>query len=185
MSKPKIRKIKKSLIGVKVPHRASGRTGQFIEDAHAKLGMPVQPGKGPDYPKYDLEMKSKSTESTSPFSIGSMTKNDILNTDYKDSNVKNKMQHQYHVYHTDGEIVDQKVYDFTSVFIQEEIETAYENARKKLANGDTGWVYGSKFGHFEKDTKDSDRYNFRITVGAMKTLKNISTSTIDKFFKRK
>lgn len=183
--KPKIRKIKKNLIGTKVPHRASGRTGQFIEKVHAKVGMPVQPGKGPDYPKYDLEMKSKSTESTSAFSIGRMTKNDILNTDYKDSNIKDKMQHQYHVYHTDGIIVKQEVYDFTSEFIQEEIEAAYEASRKKLANGDTGWVYGSKFGHFEPSKDNPDSYQFRITVGAMETLKNISNSTIDKFFKRK
>jgi hypothetical protein len=185
MSKPKIRKIKTNLIGTNVPHRASGRTGKFIEDIHAKAGMAVQPGKGPDYPDYNLEMKSKSTESTSAFSIGRMTKNDILNTDYKDSNIKNKMQHQYHVYHTDGVIVKQEVYDFTSEFIQEEIETAYETARKKLANGDAGWVKGSKFGHFEANTDDPDSYQFRVPVGAMQTLKNISTSTIDKFFKRK
>jgi hypothetical protein len=180
MTKPKIIKINKSLIGQSVPHRTSGVTGQFIEDAHAKLGMPVQPGKGPDYPEYDLEMKSKDVDSTSAWTIGNMTREDIINTPYKNSSIKDKLQQHYHVYHKDSVIIDQKVYDFRSDYIQERFEKAYEESRQAIVNGGSGYVRGTTYGYFEE--KESDNYQFRISVGAMEKIKNMTNPHFDNLF---
>jgi len=182
MSKPKICKIKKSLIGTKVPHRESGRTGQFIEDAHAKLGMPVQPNEGPDYPEFDLEMKSKSKESKSAYSIGTMSRYNIVNTPYSQSTIKRKLQQHYHVYHKDETITDQITYDFRADDIQEELERAYETARQKIINGDSGYVSGTMFGYFEERSDSPDNYQFRISVKGMEALKNLENPKFREFF---
>lgn len=180
MTKPKIIKIKKSLIGTVVPHRTSGITGQYIERVHADIGMPVQPGKGPDYPNHDLEMKSKDVDSTSAWAIGTMTREDIITTPYKDSSIKDKLQQHYHVYHKDSVIIDQKVYDFRSDYIQERFEKAYEESRQKIIDGEDGYVSGTTYGYFEK--KESNNYQFRISVGAMEKIKTMANPLFDTLF---
>jgi hypothetical protein len=180
--KPKICKIKKNLIGTKVPHRESGRTGQYIEEVHAKAGMPVQSGQGPDYPEYELEMKSKSKESKSAYTIGSMNKNDIISTPYKNSPIRAKLQQHYHVYHKNNTITDQVTYDFRADHIQEELEKAYETARQKIANGNSGYVSGTRFGYFEERYDSSDNYQYRISVKGMEALKNLENPKFREFF---
>lgn len=177
--KPKIVKINKSLVGKSVPHRATGVTGQYVEKLHAEIGMPVQPGKGPDYPNHDLEMKSKDVDSTSAWAIGTMTREDIINTPYKNSPIKDKLQQHYHVYHKDSVITDQKLYDFRSDYIQERFEEAYEESRQKIINGESGYVSGTTYGYFE--AKNSG-YQFRISVSAMEKIKTMANPHFDNLF---
>jgi hypothetical protein len=180
MTKPKIIKINKSLIGQSVPHRTSGVTGHHIEKLHAEVGMPVHPGKGPDYPDYDLEMKSKDVDSASAWTIGNMTREDIINTPYKNSSIKDKLQQHYHVYHKDSVITDQKLYDFRSDYIQKRLEEAYEESRQRIINGKDGYVAGTTYGYFEK--QKSGNYQFRIRVVSMEKLKNMSNPHFDNLF---
>jgi hypothetical protein len=182
MSKPKICKIKKNLIGEVVPHRESGRTGQYVEELHADAGMPVQPDEGPDYPEFDLEMKSKSKESKSAYTIGSMSRYKIVNMPYSQSPIKRKLQQHYHVYHKDEAITDQITYDFRADYIQEELERAYETARQKIINGESGYVSGTQFGYFEERKKSPGNYQFRISVKGMEALKNLENPKFREFF---
>lgn len=183
--KPKITKIKLNLLGVDLPEDHAIR-GKALEDYLANHGMPVSSESGPDYPEFDLELKSKDTESTSANSVGSMTIEDIIKTPYELSCISAKLKSQWRVKVTSGIVVDSDVYDFSATFIQEILKEAYEAARQKIINGDRGsFVYGTRYGYFERKTKRgvwSNSYMFRITTSAMDNLESMAKSTYNTIF---
>ena len=183
--KPKIKEIKTDFRGTALPDHAT--QGREFENILASKGHPVTQGPGPDYPKHDLEVKTKDEDSRSANSVGSMTSTKIKTTSYPNSSIAKKIQRQFRVKIKDGVIVSTKVYDFSAPFIQEVIEEAYEKARAKIIAGNTdSYIPGTSFGYFEQKKlsggKLTNSWAFRIPVGSMKKLENMSQSTYGKLF---
>jgi hypothetical protein len=183
--KPKIKEIKLNLLGVDLPTDHATR-GKALEDYLANHDMPVSQGPGADYPDFDLEVKTKDTESTSANCVGSMSIENIIKTPYELSCISAKLKSQLRVKVTTGIVVKSDVYDFSPAFIQELLKEAYETARSKIVNGDrNSFVYGTSYGYFERKKKHgvpTNSYMFRITVGAMDKLENMAKSTYNSIF---
>ena len=183
--KPKIKEIKTDFRGIPLPDHST--QGREFENILANKGHPVTQGQGPDYPEYDLEVKTKDTESKSANSVGSMTSKKIKVTPYPNSSIAKKIQRQFRVKIKDGVIVSTKVYDFSAPFIQEIIKEAYETARAKIIAGNTdSYIPGTTFGYFEQKKlsggKLTNSWAFRIPVGSMKKLEKMAQSTYGKLF---
>ena len=183
--KPKIKEIKLNFLGIDLPADHATR-GKAFEELLAERGMPVAQGAGPDYPEFDLEVKTKDTESTSANCIGSMSVEDIVKTPYELSCISAKLKSQLRVKVTSGIIVKSDVYDFSPAFIQQILKEAYETARCKIIKGDrNNFVYGTSYGYFERRKKSgvpTNSYMFRITVGAMDNLEGMAKSTYNSIF---
>lgn len=185
MKKAKVTSIKTDFRGLALPDPAT--RGKDFEAVLARLGNPVTPGKGADYPEYDLEVKTKGEESTSANSVGSMTHKDIQTTLYPESNIAKKLQQQYRVKVKNGIVVSSKVYDFSAPHIQEVIEHAYETARAKIIAGDdSNYITGGEFGYFERKKlsggKLTNSWAFRIPVKSMGKLEGMAQSTYTTLF---
>ena len=186
MTKAKVKELKNDFRGITLTNYAT--RGKEFENILASKGHPVNPGIGPDYPEFDLEVKTKDVNSTSANSIGTLSYEEIIKTPYRKSPIAKKLQQQFRVSFKNGVAVSQKIYDFSPSFIQEVLETAYEAARSKMINGNKEpYVYGSNFGYFEqkrmKGGKLTNSWAFRISVGAMEKLENMSTTTFKNLFK--
>jgi hypothetical protein len=179
MSKPKIKTVTAGLVGTKVSKDHAVR-GTEIHEIIAKSNPSMNHGKGADFPKFDAELKTKDSSSRSAYGIASMSIDDIKNIDYNSSVVKEKLQQQIHVSVNNGTISGIAVYDFRPQWIQDKIEEAYENARALINHGNCeNYIYGSKYGYFEKRHNRKTQYQFRITVGAMDNIKKMSTSQVN------
>ena len=179
MRKPKIKSVTSSLVGIKVSKDHSVR-GTEIHNMIAKSNPSMNHGKGADFPKFDAELKTKDSSSKSAYGIASMTIDDIKNIDYDSSVVKEKLQQQIHVSVNSGTISSVEVYDFRPLWIQDKIKEAYENARALINHGSSeNYIYGSKYGYFEKRHNRKNQYQFRITVDAMENIKQMSTSQVN------
>jgi hypothetical protein len=175
--KVKIVSIKTDLRGTEVSKNHYLRGAQF-EQTLSKLGFPVTAGVGPDYPEFDLEVKTKDKNSRSANGVGSMRVDDIISTSYEDSPVAKKLQHQYRITSDNGLVISNKIYDFTDTFIQSKLKTAYKVCQTKMRNGDrASYIYGSEYGYFEKKTGSKNSWVFRITVGAMKKIEKLSDNS--------
>ena len=183
--KAKITAIKTNFKGMILPN--SQHRGRAFEGVLANMGSPVTQGQGPDYPDYNLEVKTKDTESTSANSVGAMTWENIKTTPYPFSSIAKKLQQQYRVKVKDDVIVDTKVYDFSAPHIQDVIGKAYEAARAKIIAGDkSNYISGTEFGYFErkrlKGGKLTNSWAFRIPVKSMGKLEGMAQSTYTTLF---
>jgi len=181
MSKVKITKIKKKIApGTPVPttdNKIGNEVGLWAEDMFRELGYPINDGPGPDLP--GLEIKTRREGTTSPMSIGSMTANDIINTPWDLTDLKEKMQ-QIDITKWDEDIgitVGTDVIDLRSKDSQDRLRDAYEHARtiiKNLQNLTDGEevtctdVYNDVY--FEKRSKNS--WQMRISAAGLKRIKS-------------
>lgn len=182
--KAKVTSIKTDFEGLQLPKDHAYR-GRAFEQVLSALGNPVTAGAGPDYPKHDLEVKTKDKKSKSSNSIGSMTADNIINTSYKDSTIARKLKQQLRVTTVDGVVVASEIYDFADPYIQSKLEQAYEAGRAKMAAGiRDNYIYGSEYGYFERKTNSENSWAYRIPVGAMKKLEGMAKSSLqlDKMF---
>lgn len=188
----KVTKIKHGIEpGTEIPEQQRhGNVGRWVESVLKDKGHNIDPGSGCDMPEYQVEVKSRMIESTSPHTVGSMTIKDIINTPYDQSVIAEKFQTQYRVhYSNEGQVVlDSQIYDFSDDHIQSYIREAYELGRAKItANEANGYhppyVKGSKWGQFEI-TDSCSGYRFRIPNGAMKTIEKVARNakTFERFF---
>jgi hypothetical protein len=172
------------LVGKKVPKQYNGNVGRIIEMWMSALGYKLNSGAGCDLKSIGTDIKSRTIESTSPYSIGSMTRSDIIKLPYESSAICKKFQYHYKVKHSSqsGKIVSAELQDYTAKFIQEKIKHAYESARELFKNGACGtYVRGENaWGYFEY--KDSDSYTFRIPNSNMETLESMSSSNYRDLF---
>jgi hypothetical protein len=167
----KLNKAEKALVGIRVPEQKNGNVGRLTDAIMEEEGYTLNYGKGPDIPEFGIEKKTKGSESMSPYTIGSMTYDDIMKYSYDESPIKDKLQTFFVVEHDQifMEIIKAGVYDFTKDCIQDIIRHAYNSAREELTTGVT-YVRGEgAWGYFEYK-KNSNSWLFRIPVNNMKKL---------------
>ena len=74
----KLNKAEKALVGMAVPKQENGNVGRLTDAVMEDNGYVLNYGSGPDIPEFGIEKKTKGLESTSPYTIGSMTYRDIM-----------------------------------------------------------------------------------------------------------
>lgn len=182
MTKVKNLKLKTTLVGKKVPNKTDGRAGRYIEDLMEQAGIAINRQATTDNPWFEL--KSRDLDSTSPQTVGGMTLESIKNTAWEESPIREKIQHQYRVKTKDNIVVESDLYDFSGWGAQSLLKEAYEAGRKEIINGNVNdYIYGTKFGYFERTNKDSNTWCFRINHGAMQQLEALAKSKFDDLFK--
>lgn len=182
--KVKIRTLKTSLVGRTLSGTTGSERGHEVENIMIRDGFPVDVHtRGPDIQSIGVEIKNRNVDSSSPHSVGSMTIEYIISTNYKDTYIAQKLQRQLRVKVRDNVVQSADVYDFSSKTIQDLIEESYEAGRQMIIDGDRrNYISGGKFGYFEQKTGSVNSYSFRLSNYAMNTIERISTSTYDKFF---
>lgn len=181
MSKFKIKKLKKSLVGEYIP--MGPKQGHAAEAILRSIGMPPAPGKGPDYPTVNAELKSKNVKSKSANVVGTMSRTDIINTPYEMSSIHDKIQTQIRLKIENNIVISDEVFDFSPECCQELIKKAYEEGRTLLNDPDPpDYVNCARYGYFEKKRETKDSYMFRINVKPMQELENLSKTTFKNLF---
>jgi len=182
-SKAQIVKIKTNFKGITLPAASSGKSGQAFEKILSDCGNPVDPGQCADYPKYELEVKTKELTSRSANVVGTMCIDDIIKFSYETSPIAKKFQKQFRVKTENSVIVSQEIFNFSQEHIQLLIKEAYDIVREKIIAGDrSNYIPGTKYGYLEKRRNTESSYMFRISVGAMASLETSSKSTFGNLF---
>jgi len=181
MRKVKNLKLKISLVGESVPNKTNGMAGRYIENLIEDKGIPINREATIDTPLF--EVKSRDLDAVSAHTIGGMKLDDIKITSWEDSPIFKKFQQQYRVKTKDNIVVSNEIYDFSGWAAQDLLKEAYNECRKKIINGDVNnYIYGTKYGYFEKTNKNSNVWCFRIRDNSMKKLEKIAQSTINDIF---
>ena len=87
----KTKNLKNAIKGKQIP-LDEGNVGYWVEDQLEENGYNVNRGKGIDLPDYKVEVKTRCVNSSSAHTIGRMTTEDIINTPYSQSHIKEKIQ---------------------------------------------------------------------------------------------
>jgi hypothetical protein len=180
----KLNKAEEALVGMSVPKQKNGNVGHLVEDTMIEQGYKMSTHSGIDIPDLDIEVKSKGTESTSAYSMGSVHIDSIKKYDYNNSPIKEKCQTIFKVEHSQifREVTDARVLDFTKPHIQEKFRDAFDTARDKMIAGDnSNYIKGhtNAWGYLErkiKNGKPTNNWAFRITVKHMKSLEGMARS---------
>ena len=180
--KPRITRIKGVDKGTAIPADIvdSGGVGRFIEKQLEKHGHNYNTGKGIDLPELNVENKSRKVGSKSAHTVGRMTTNDIINTSWENSSIREKiqaLQNRYEWNDTFGEITNNSLYDFTDPDIDVILKSGYELGRQEIASGMCGnntKTYGAII--WQKD-KDKEQWQYRITEKGMRQIKNMAKQT--------
>jgi hypothetical protein len=181
MTKVKNLRLKTSLIGEIVPNKTDGEAGRYVEDLLESAGIQINRTSTVDNPLF--EVKTRDLDSTSPQTVGGMTLKKIKQTAWKDSPVFEKIQQQYRVKTQNNIVVANDMYDFSGWAVQSLLEEAYEAGRTDIINGNSNdYIYGSKYGYFERTNKKSKTWCFRINHKAMQTLEAIAHSNFNELF---
>jgi hypothetical protein len=179
----KIFKLADDLIGKKLPTNQGGHAGRALENLLESMGVEINRGQGCDWKVYNLEIKSRDVDATSPQTVATMSPKNIKLVRYRDSVVCEKFQQQLRVYTKECVIVHARVHDFSAAHIQGLVESAYNNARAQFILGtNDDYVYGSEYGYFERTNPKSKSYSFRINVGAFEKLEAMAASTYNDLF---
>lgn len=184
-----LKKATKTLVGMKVPKQKNGNVGHLVEDTMYSDGYPINKQARVDIPDWEVEVKTRTAEATAAHAIGSMTVNDIINTPYQFSPIKDKFQQQFRVTHSDTfrEVVSAKIYDFSDTYIQGLVERDYEAGRaiftdlQKNGYKYPKYVRGANT-DFYWEKKDCNSYAFRVSDSAMKGYEGMATSTFNSLF---
>lgn len=173
------------LIGVSLPPanpHDTGSHGKFIDNLIKKELQILDPGNGnPDIADYGIEVKSKSIDSDTNWTIATMTARDIIHTDYIKSPVYNKIQALLIIFHNGKEIVGVDLEYFDNDDIQTRLNAAYEEMRRDLIahTNQHGYVFSpsqqfkSEYAVFEH-TNISDYFKFRVRPKHLKTLRTVT-----------
>jgi hypothetical protein len=180
----KLGKAESALVGMSVPKQKNGNVGILVEDTMIDQGYKMSTHTGIDIPDLEIEVKSKGTESTSAYSMGSLHINSIKEYNYDHSPIKAKCQTIFKVEHsqTFREVTDARVLDFTKPHIQEKLRDAFDTARDKIVAGDrANYIKGhaKAYGYFERKIKGgvpTNNWAFRIPVKNMKSLEGMARS---------
>jgi hypothetical protein len=184
MTKAKVTRLTKGdLRGENLGTRFSGVAGRTAEQKLQDRGYKLSNGAGVDMPTERVEVKTRAKEATSPHTIATARAKVYINTDYENSLVFEKTQQQYRIKTQNGIVVENKIYDFSNPYVQDELKDAYNKCRKKLANGNRdNTIYGSRWGYLEKKKHTKESYSFRISNGAMKKIEAICNSTLSTLY---
>lgn len=176
-------------VGTIIPmEEINGNIGRWVEDRLEENGYSVNRGKGVDLKQLGVEVKTRKVGSTSGHTVGAMLPQDIINTQWEDSNIHDKIQRQYRVDHKinpltgDNIVVGTQVYDFTDFEIQARLKEAWEHCQGVLAQGvNSDYIRGTdKWAYLEM--QDTGYYQFRIPCGIMKRMERMSILNRTKLF---
>jgi hypothetical protein len=171
-------------VGDRIPMtQESGNIGRYVEYIMKRNGYSLNRGKGIDLKGLHLEIKTRLVDSTSGHTVGAMLPIDIINTEWENSNIHDKVQKQYRVEYKDdspvGEqytcsiVTEAKVYNFTHPFIQEKLKKDYNFCRTQIV--ETGFEPQYVAGDWAYlEMQSNGYYQFRITPAAMKKMKTYS-----------
>jgi hypothetical protein len=175
----KIKSIKPFLKGTEIPVGIDdAHRGKYIEGLYEEQGFEVNKGLGADFRKEKIDIKSRKLESSSPHTITTCTEDHLIARSYKNSNVYPKAQRWDQPVYSESyhEIVRHENYDFRDSYIQDIIESGYEDCRSQLVVGVDGTFIRSSNGYvvFEKTNRSTDSWQVRFPHSAMKKLKGMS-----------
>lgn len=182
----KLGKAETALVGKSIPkmeYHNQNNVATLVEETMKDEGYHVDSCGTVDLPGLDVEIKSRSIQSRSPQTVGSMTVRNIINTPYNLSSIKKKIKQQFRVKHDQVNcvIVDAKMYHFDDFYIQGKLEEAYEYGRAIIASMDPDKLpaYIPPNGHIAYFERCTNRlsYSFRIRNGAMKKLEKMSATS--------
>ena len=89
-------------IGDRIPMtQEHGNIGRYIEYSIKRKGYALNRGKGIDLKGLHLEIKTRLADSTSGHTVGAMLPTDIVETEWENSNIHDKVQKQYRVEYKD------------------------------------------------------------------------------------
>jgi len=187
----KVKSLKTNSDNLKIPSQEKGNegnVGKWYEKVLKEKGFELNPGKGVDLPGLNVENKTRKHGSKAPHTITTMTFNDIINTDYKDSVFAKKMQQQNRMKYdnTFNQVISESVYDFRDPDIQKMLEEDYETNRdffKNSATQPTGTTIMGDHVIFEHRT--SNTYAIRINDEGMKKFEGMAKSTFNDLFEYK
>lgn len=182
-AKVKSLKVDLSKIPFKDPAKVNdGTNGKILETAMKKQGFPVDSTGTVDLPSIGVEIKTRSSDTNSNHTIGTMTYDSIINTPWDQTPFKEKLQSQYRVdiksdEINSGTISTGKIVDLSHPEIQKHFEEAYEDCRSQLAKqgkiitGQT--ISGGQYGVLEHKPGSSGTgksYALRIPNSGMKKI---------------
>lgn len=130
-----------------------------------------------------IEIKTHKIPSNSGQQICKMTRDNIINTPYKNSRVHERLQMQYRVLHDNKTILSAEFYDFTIPHIQYEIEKSYEDCRELFKKGiEKKYVSHcpTNWGYFEYDKGNT--FAFKIRKHCMNEMMQYATPRKDQIF---
>ena len=155
--------LQENMIGTKVPAKNDGVAGKFIEQEAGKY-LALQNGKGPDYEKLGIELKSRDIDSTSALTFGVMPCKTIITKEYADTHLCRKMQQLIYFFTQNNYIKSIKHYDFSSYYIQKIIKESYDYGKKQIKSGNTNLYIPPDGNYFYfEDTAKNNQYQFRIS----------------------
>jgi len=162
-----------------------GRMGIAIENELRNQGYKVTSGVI-DMPDLQLEIKTRKSSSGAPHTVGTMTHDDILNTCWKNTSFRQKLQSQLRITIDDktGKVSDQSVIHFhDDPDIDHELERSYEVARAKLKEHHA--LYNDILKSYNikgegrmafLEYKEGNSYAFRISHLGMKRFINMANT---------
>ena len=126
-------KVDLSKVPFKDPSKVNdGTNGKILEQAMKKQGFPIDSKGTIDLPSIDVEIKTRSANTNSHHTIGTMTFDDIINTPWDETPFKQKLQKQYRVTIRENASASGKIVDLSHPEIQKHLEEAYEDCRYQL-----------------------------------------------------
>lgn len=156
-----------------------GNVGRYIEDIIKKQGI-VLNSSGIDIPSLNMEVKTRSNQATSPFTICRMEVNDIIKNDFNNSHVSRSIENLLLIRYCDilNVVTSVEVYNWNRVpLVKDILLTSYESARSIFRTGIYKNTVRSKgcIGYFETDrvNKTEDEvYQFRLDRVNLKKMEN-------------
>lgn len=178
-------------VGSVIPMKQlNGNIGRWIEHTLKKNGYTVNKGKGVDLMVMGVEVKSRKIGSTSGHTVSAMLPRDIINTEWEQSNICNKVQRQYRVKYKENDltgdniVISALVYDFTDEFIQKKLKESWNYCRSVLVLGSTEEYIRGKGMWAYLELQENGYYQFRIAHSSMKKMEGIANATRTRMFSR-
>jgi hypothetical protein len=186
----KIKKLNltKQILGKNLGTNQNGHAGRQMENMLEDMGVEINRGHGPDIKRFGLEVKTRERDAVSAQTIATMHINDIVDTDYEHSHVREKFQQQLRVYTKQGTVTHADVYDFSAAWIQHTVKIAYDHARQQLIQANSSGAHiactrvNGHFGYFESRPDSPNTYSFRVSAANMNRFERMTQSTFGKFF---
>lgn len=188
MNSVKVKQLKGNFVGKVLPTNHGGYSGRAFEKMLESEGIPVNQGNTADVHVNEdtkIEVKTRNLNASSPVTTGSMTVTTIINTNWEDSTVCEKLQQQMRVKTINGVIQPgaNDIYDLSGWHIQDLFKEGYETIQTKLINGDrSSTIYGNPWIYAEKNRNSNNSYIFRHSDGAFKKIEAMSRSTFNDLF---
>lgn len=176
---------RRHLLGKFVPNKANGAAGRKVEQYIKELGVPFNQGFGEDIVFCGWEVRTREIGSQSAITFASITLDNIIKTEYKNSNVYRKMKKILFISTQNNVIVKIDLHDLTPTHIQEKIEESYNRGKEQIIEFENNdpllhllrkkepgkrehYLHQTSYkkpnnGYFENSNERPNTYKFRMT----------------------